>query len=217
MRRVWTLVAGTVVALGATAARAYAAAAPTAPISASSYGARDASARDEHGSGTRSGTVTAVSVVPATGRAEIVVAVDSGVDVQDFILSSPNRIVLDLSGATLNMRPRFYDKVARGGVKNVRFAQYKADVVRVVIELDAAHKYQVTRGARELRVALDGGGSNFAAWHSGPALGGDTPWGSGVTGDSPHADSEAAARSIIRQGRIGRWTCMGRSGLRAPA
>ena len=171
MRRVWTLVAGTAVALGATAALANAAAAPTAPLSAGNHGSRGESARDDGRGGTRGGSVTAVSVVPATGRAEIVVAVDSGVDVQDFVLSSPSRIVLDLSGATLSMPPRFYDKVARGGVKNVRYAQYKSDVVRVVIELDATHKYQLTRGARELRVALDGGGSNFAAWHSGPALG----------------------------------------------
>src|SRR3954470_6457923 len=127
MRRVWTLVAGTAVALGATAALADAAA-PTAPHSAATYGSRGESARDDGNTngGTRSGTVTAVSVVPATGRAEIVVAVDSTVDVQDFTLSSPSRIVLDMSGATLSMPPRFYDKVSRGGVRNVRYAQYKA-------------------------------------------------------------------------------------------
>src|SRR5690349_8306174 len=131
MRRVWTLVAGTAVALGANAALADAAA-PTAPLSAATHGARADSARDDGNTNGRpvSGSVTAVSVVPATGRAEIVVAVDSAVDVQDFTLSSPSRIVLDLSGATLSMPPRFYDKVSRGGVKNVRYAQYKADVVR---------------------------------------------------------------------------------------
>lgn len=174
MRRVWTLVAGTAVALCATAARAHAAAAPTAPLSARAHESRDGTARDGNRGAPRSGSVTAVSVVPATGRAEIVVAVDSAVNVQDFILASPSRIVLDLSGATLSMPSRFYDKVARGGVKNVRFAQYKADVVRVVIELDAAHKYQLSRGVGEIRVALDGGGSDFAAWHSGPALSAST-------------------------------------------
>ena len=187
MRRVWTLVAGTAVALGATAAPTPAAAAPTAPRSAGSNHApvtddgRDGGKRD----GGRTGSVTAVSVVPATGRAEIVVAVDSGVDVQDFILSSPSRIVLDLTGATLSMPPRFYDKVSRGGVKNVRFAQYKADVVRVVVELDAAHKYELTRGARELRVSLAGGGSNFTAWHSGPALSGADAAATRASGEQP--------------------------------
>jgi type IV pilus assembly protein PilQ len=172
MRRVWTLVAGTAVALGATPPRAHAAAAPTAARPGDVLRAARSSGGDATLGGVR-GAVTALSVVPAatTGRAEVVIAVDSAVDVLDFTLSSPSRIVLDLSGATLSMPPRFYDKVARGGVKNVRFAQYKADVVRVVVELDATRKYQITRSAGELRVSVEGSGANFAAWHSGPALG----------------------------------------------
>ena len=31
-----------------------------------------------------------------------------------------------------------YDKVSRAGITNVRLAQYKPDVVRLVLELDAA-------------------------------------------------------------------------------
>lgn len=154
--RVWTLVAGSAVALSAAAAPAAAVGAPRAG---------DAPAGEVT---PRGGAVTGLSVVPATGRAEVVIAVDSAVDVQDFTLSSPSRIVLDLSGARLDMPPRFYDKVSRGGVKNVRFAQYKSDVVRVVIELDAARKYQISRSANALRVSLESGGGNFAAWHSGP-------------------------------------------------
>ena len=109
--------------------------------------------------------VTGVSVVPASGRADVVVTVDSSVQVQDFVLEAPPyRVVLDLTGAKLDIAPRFYDKVARGSITNVRYAQYRAGVVRVVIELDGAHDYTIVRGPHELRLAFDGSTPNFAVW-----------------------------------------------------
>ena len=50
--------------------------------------------------------------------------------------------MLDLTGAKLAVAPRFYDKVTRGGITNVRYSQYRQDVVRVVIELDGPHDYK---------------------------------------------------------------------------
>jgi len=111
--------------------------------------------------------VRSVSVVPAAGRAEVVIGVDAGVDVQDFTLDSPTRVVVDLRGATLDMPGSSYDKVLRGGVKNVRFSQFRANVVRIVIELDAVHPYEVKRNGSEVRVAISGGPGDFAAWRSG--------------------------------------------------
>ena len=64
------------------------------------------------------------------------IGVDASVDVDDFALESPHRVVVDLKGAVLGMAPR-YDRHARGGVINVRAAQFKPNVVRVVIEMDA--------------------------------------------------------------------------------
>ena len=149
MRQVCTLVAMTAVAL-------------SARVSVARAASPDEPGRSE---------VTALSVVPASpaGRAEVVIAVDGTVDVQDFSLASPARVVLDLRGATLSMPPRLYDKVARGGVTDVRAAQYKDDVVRVVISLDAEHQYTVTRGTNAVRVAIDGGTGSFAAWHAAAA------------------------------------------------
>jgi len=110
-------------------------------------------------------TVRTVSVVPTAGRAQVVIGVDASVEVDDFLLESPFRIVIDLKGATLDMAPR-YDRLARGGVTNIRAAQFKPNVVRVVIEMDAAHPYEVTRGDGEVRVAVSGGVAAFDAWHS---------------------------------------------------
>jgi len=114
--------------------------------------------------------IRAVSVVPSAGRAEIVIGVDASVDVDDFALEAPYRVVVDLKGAVLGMAPR-YDKVPRGGVTNVRAAQFKPNVVRVVIELDAAHSYEIVRKDGEVHIVVAGGTTDFAAWHSSPDIG----------------------------------------------
>ncbi len=109
--------------------------------------------------------IKAVSVVSAAGRAEIVIGVDASVEVDDFALEAPYRVVVDLKGATLGKSPQ-YDRVARGGVTNVRAAMFKPNVVRVVIELDAAHSYELVRKDGEVHVMVAGGTTDFAAWHS---------------------------------------------------
>src|SRR5688500_13504283 len=114
-------------------------------------------------------TIRSVSVVPASGRAEIVIGVDASVDVDDFALESPYRVVVDLKGAVLSSAPR-YDRQLRGAVKNVRAAQFNPTTVRVVIELDAARSYELVRKDGEVRVAVTGGAGSFTAWHSSPEL-----------------------------------------------
>ncbi|MGI9139501.1 MAG: AMIN domain-containing protein [Gemmatimonadaceae bacterium] len=112
--------------------------------------------------------VTSLSVVPGTGRAEVVIGVTSEISVSDFTLASPHRLVIDLNGAVLEMNGS-YDRVARGGITNVRYSQFKAEVVRVVIELDGEHPYEVRRSANEVRVSVDGGTSAFESWHTSAA------------------------------------------------
>jgi len=115
------------------------------------------------------GEVTSLSVVPAAGRAEVVVAVDGSVDVDDFSLASPPRIVLDLRGAKLGAAGRLYDRVARGGITNVRVAQYRDNIVRLVIDLDGQHSYTVNRTLNEVHVVLDPNGTtktSFTAWRT---------------------------------------------------
>src|SRR5436190_17160999 len=83
-----------------------------------------------------------LSVVPSSGKAEVVIGVNAAVEVQDFTLDAPARVVVDLKGATLDMSHRTYDMVARGGITNIRYSQYRPNIVRVVIELDAKHPYE---------------------------------------------------------------------------
>ncbi|HET9637354.1 MAG TPA: AMIN domain-containing protein [Gemmatimonadaceae bacterium] len=110
-------------------------------------------------------TVHSLSVVPSSGKAEVVIGVNAAVDVQDFTLDAPARVVVDLKGATLDMSHRTYDRIARGGITNVRYSQYRPNIVRVVIELDAKHPYEVKRNANEVRIAVTGGKTaDYSSW-----------------------------------------------------
>jgi type IV pilus assembly protein PilQ len=109
------------------------------------------------------GAVTSLSVVPGSGRAEVVIAVQGDVDVIDFALDNGKRVVVDITGAILGISPQLYDKVQRAGIANVRFAQFKPEVVRVVIELNTAREYRVVRGEHDIRVSVEGP-SDFAPW-----------------------------------------------------
>ncbi len=111
------------------------------------------------------GEVTGVSVQPAPGRAEVVIAVRGAVEVKDFVLRNPDRLVLDVSGAQLSAQAVRYDGVVRGGVRNIRYSQYQADVVRVVVDFDALKDYSVDRDGESIRVAF-GSERTFLGWSS---------------------------------------------------
>jgi len=114
------------------------------------------------------GAVTSLSVVPASGRAELVIGVAGGVEVADFTLRKPDRIVLDVSGASLGFGARGYDHVARGGITDVRFSQYRKNTVRVVIYLDSPRSYEVSKQDGEVRVSVTTDpAAKFAGWHVG--------------------------------------------------
>ena len=150
MRRAGTLAALTAAALLAGASRPSAAHTPTPAA---------------RGETPALGAVTAISIVPAEGKADVLVAVSGPVQVSDFTITGPHRVVLDISGARLARGAAAYDKVARGGITNVRLSQYKADVVRLVLDLDSPREYSVVRGERDVRISLEGAGE-FDAWHS---------------------------------------------------
>jgi type IV pilus assembly protein PilQ len=112
------------------------------------------------------GEVTAVSLAPAGDKTEVVVAVRGAVDVRDFLLTSPDRLVLDVVGATLgSTSASVYDGVKRGGVLNLRYSQFRPDIVRVVIDLEGPETYTVDRTDGAIRVRFDDG-EPFVAWSS---------------------------------------------------
>lgn len=170
MKHVWTLAA---VAAAALTGRnpAYASGTRGGPPLGGTPASGSSTVTADESSPRVTSSVTGVSVVSgsSTGRAEVVVTVGSSVQVQDFVLeSTPYRVVLDLTGAKLGVLPRFYDRVSRGGVTNIRYAQYRAGVVRIVVELDGPHEYRMVRSEHDLRIAINGGNAPFTAWGAGP-------------------------------------------------
>ncbi len=112
-----------------------------------------------------SAEVTAVSVLPTPGHAELVIALRGAADVRDFVLRSPDRLVVDIVGATLQRSGAAYDGLQRGAIRDVRFSQFRPDVVRVVIQLDAATDYSLERSGDEVRIRF-GSDQSFLAWSS---------------------------------------------------
>lgn len=103
-----------------------------------------------------SGTVVAVMLTDSVARSA-------------FTLAGPNRIVLDLPGTSLGaLGGRAYDGQPRGPVQNIRMAQYRSDIVRLVIDVDGAARYTIS-GGNEVRIAL-AGGTETAAWSTGDAM-----------------------------------------------
>jgi type IV pilus assembly protein PilQ len=112
-------------------------------------------------------TVHSVSVVPSSGKTDVVIGINAAVEVQNFTLDAPARVVVDLKGATLAMTQRTYDKVSRGGITNIRYSQFRPNVVRVVIDLDGKRAYDVKRNDTEVRLTFSGGKTaDYSSWSS---------------------------------------------------
>ncbi|HEY8712307.1 MAG TPA: AMIN domain-containing protein, partial [Thermoanaerobaculia bacterium] len=95
------------------------------------------------------------------------IGVNAAVDVQNFTLDAPARVVVDLKGASLAMSQRTYDRISRGGITNIRYSQFRSNVVRVVIEMDAKHPYDVKRTDTEVRITVSGGKTtDYSSWSS---------------------------------------------------
>jgi type IV pilus assembly protein PilQ len=149
--------------------------------------------------GTVTGAVTSVAIVPATGGADVLIAIAGAVDVQDFVLGAPkHRIVLDFNGATLRGSHKLYDKVVRGGITDVRAGQFKENVVRVVLDLDAAREYTLVREETGIRVSIVSPGARFVAWGNPPK--GTTP---SSTVSSVTTVSAPEATALRAPGRTG--------------
>ena len=113
--------------------------------------------------------VRGVRVESNTGGTIVAVSLTDSVARSSFTLGGPNRIVLDLPGTTLgSLGGRSYDGQARGPVQNIRMAQYRPDIVRVVIDVDGPSRYTLS-GGNEVRIALVGG-TETAAWSTGDAM-----------------------------------------------
>ena len=146
------------------------------------------------------GDVTAVSVLPSSGSAVVVIDVQDALNVNDFTLINPPRLVVDVGGARLKLPGVSYDGANRGGILAIRYSQFRPDVVRIVIELDALRDYQLEYVDDAIRIAFSTD-QQFSAWSSGElprvALPPDTP-----EDDASLVDDELLDLQQFQQDRI---------------
>jgi type IV pilus assembly protein PilQ len=115
--------------------------------------------------GVPSAQVTAVSVVATPGHADIVIGLRGVAEVKDFVLREPDRLVIDVVGATLEGAGQAYDGVRRGDIRDIRYSQFRPDVVRIAIYLAGARDYHIEKGDDAVRVRL-GADQSFLTWSS---------------------------------------------------
>src|SRR5512140_2139621 len=105
--------------------------------------------------------VTGLSVTPAGARTEFVIRVDGEVTARDFMLADA-RLVIDLIGAS--QATAVERELNRGGVLQVRLAQYQPGVVRVVLVLAAQLEYRMATEPGVVRVSLANPAGIFEPW-----------------------------------------------------
>jgi type IV pilus assembly protein PilQ len=116
------------------------------------------------------------------------------------MLHSPERLVVDVVGAHLSAGTALYDGVNRGGVVNLRYSQFRPDVVRIVLDLQAVNDYKLARSDEEVRVSF-GTEQAFAAWSSasaaaGAAVAADQPASQDMTAVAPAREPEVRVSQV---------------------
>src|SRR5690606_39275277 len=113
--------------------------------------------------------VTGLSLAPAGGEAELVIAM-TGAPLRwsDFALENPSRVVIDITGARSDLPQTRFENLDRAAIGSVRTSQYSADVVRVVVDLKRPVSYSVSSDGEGLKLRL-AVSEAFAPWSSGEA------------------------------------------------
>lgn len=108
--------------------------------------------------------VTSLAIVPSLDRTEILVSVERPVEVRDFTMEGPNRLVLDVINAQHLLPQENYVGINRGGVRSVRSSQYSDDIVRIVVELNQLVEYTVEQYDGYVHISLANPFGNFEPW-----------------------------------------------------
>lgn len=128
-------------------------------------GPMDLDTGDVRVAASRAAAVTGITVQPTESRTEVIIDLDGPAGLADYLLGSPARLVVDVSGARHALPGDRFPSINRGGVLGVRTSQFSADVVRVVIELEQPVEYDVSRESGAIRVSFPN-----------PAAPGFEPW-----------------------------------------
>ena len=113
------------------------------------------------------GPVTGVSIAPVAERTQVVIAVEGEISYRDFTMEGPNRLVVDLFGASHSLPQDNFLGIYRGGVTSVRTSQFSPEVVRIVLELAEPLTYRIDAEPGTLRISLENRAGPFEPWSTG--------------------------------------------------
>ena len=112
-------------------------------------------------------TINKLRISNNKDKVRIVVDANKEVDYQSFALSSPDRIVVDLNDATLSKSVQHELDIDSKFASKVRVAQFKENVVRVVVETKVKKSgydiFGIVGGETPYRVAMDFGNVAYSA------------------------------------------------------
>jgi type IV pilus assembly protein PilQ len=98
--------------------------------------------QESAGASAAAAVISSVAITQDTQQAAVRVEGAGRLDVHPVRLQNPERLVLDFSGARLNVQKTSIPGVS-APVRGVRMSQFRPDVARVVVDLTASAPYQV--------------------------------------------------------------------------
>lgn len=112
------------------------------------------------------GTIHSLSLTSSGGTARFAIGVSGPVTIREVTYSDPDRLVIDLEGATLGDVDA-YDGLRRGAVRAVRAKQHTESVVRLVLEFDRLPAYTLDKGTAGL-ITVAYADRDFEKWSALP-------------------------------------------------
>jgi type IV pilus assembly protein PilQ len=146
------------------------------------------------------GRVEEVRISPSGDETEIAVITNGDVEVRDFILRDPARLILDVHGAVNELPEGTFEGIGRGGVVRLRSSQFRDDVVRLVFDLAGPAAYRTTAQTGLFTVHFANPGGEFEPWSSGSITSGTVAMMDRVPEPTVAPTSGIAAAAPLAQG-----------------
>jgi type IV pilus assembly protein PilQ len=112
------------------------------------------------------GRVQEVRISPSGDETEIAVIKNGDVEIRDFLLRDPARLILDVHGAVNELAEGTFEGIGRGGIVRLRSSQFRDDVVRLVFDLAKPATYQTADDGERYTVRFANPGGSFEPWSS---------------------------------------------------
>ncbi len=107
--------------------------------------------------------VKSVTLEERGSATQITVEADGPIDYQDFVLSNPDRLVIDCIGATSLLPPKIDSRAMVGRIRGITSSQWNGkggdSVTRIVCELSAKSSYSIAARPTGLVMIVEGGGA----------------------------------------------------------